>query len=65
MQPKFKELQRGGMQIRAQGTCDHMNPEFTLLESRLLRELDPGSIPADGLDLVQVGGFWVRVKGEG
>jgi hypothetical protein len=54
MVPKFEELGRGGMQIRAQGTCDHMNPEFSLLESRLLRELQPEQVPAGGLDLVQV-----------
>jgi len=30
-----------------------MNPEFTLLESRLLRALTPDQVPAGGLDLVQ------------
>ena len=54
MVPKFQELQQGGMQIRAAGTCDEMNPEFTLLESRLLRELRPEEVPSGGLDLVQV-----------
>jgi|AntAceMinimDraft_1070359.scaffolds.fasta_scaffold130554_1 hypothetical protein len=27
------------MTIRAEGTCDHMNPEYSLLEGRMLREL--------------------------
>lgn len=54
MEPKFKELAQGGMQIRAQGTCDHMNPEFSLLESRLLRQVTPDQVPAGGFDLVQI-----------
>eukprot|EP00740_Mantoniella_antarctica_P011715 CAMPEP_0181368202 /NCGR_PEP_ID=MMETSP1106-20121128/11929_1 /TAXON_ID=81844 /ORGANISM="Mantoniella antarctica, Strain SL-175" /LENGTH=483 /DNA_ID=CAMNT_0023484237 /DNA_START=135 /DNA_END=1587 /DNA_ORIENTATION=- len=54
MQPKFEELKRGGMTIRAEGTCDHMNPEYSLLEGRMLRELQPEQVPSGGLDLVQV-----------
>lgn len=54
LQPKFQELKSGGMQIRAPGTCDHMDPEYSLLEARMLSAVTPDQIPPNGLDLVQV-----------
>ena len=54
LQPKFQELKSGGKQIRAPGTCDHMNPEYSLLEARMLSAVTPDQIPPNGLDLVQV-----------
>ena len=54
LQPKFEELKSGGMQIRAPGTCDHMDPEYSLLEARMLSAVQPADVPAGGLDLVQV-----------
>ena len=42
------------MQIRAPGTCDHMDPEYSLLEARMLSAVQPADVPAGGLDLVQV-----------
>ena len=54
LQPKFEELKAGGMQIRAPGTCDHMDPEYSLLEARMLSAVQPQDIPPGGLDLVQV-----------
>jgi hypothetical protein len=42
------------MQIRAPGTCDHMDPEYSLLEARMLSAVQPADVPQGGLDLVQV-----------
>ena len=54
LQPKFTELRAGGMQIRPVGSCDAMDPEYSLLESRMLRAVQPSEVPAEGFDLVQV-----------
>jgi hypothetical protein len=45
LQPKFKELRQGGMQIRPVGTCDAMDPEYSLLESRMLRAVQVRPLP--------------------
>lgn len=53
MQPRFLQYKNGELEPNAFGEHDDMNPEFCILQTRMLKGIEKSDIPEDGFDLVQ------------